>query len=104
MFRSPVQEIFTASSEFNDESAGKKRALKQAGQRNWVSLPQAIVWQTVRGTVITGGGRDVLEQGGRKRLRAGGGRVDFRRRRVSTEKGRKRTLKFALEKLGGLDV
>src|SRR5260370_4428956 len=53
--------------------------------------------------VITGRRPDVLSTAA-KRLRAGGGRVDFVAADVSTEKGRETTLKFALDKLGGLDV
>jgi short-subunit dehydrogenase len=53
--------------------------------------------------VITGRRPDVLSSAA-ERLRAGGGRVDYVAADVSTEKGRETTLKFALEKLGGLDV
>src|SRR5260370_6526300 len=53
--------------------------------------------------VITGRRPDVLSTAA-KRLRAGGGRVDFVAADISTEKGRETTLKFALDKLGGLDV
>src|SRR5258706_12838368 len=53
--------------------------------------------------VITGRRPDVLSTAA-KRLRADGGRVDFVAADISTEKGRETTLKFALDKLGGLDV
>src|SRR5258708_33097317 len=53
--------------------------------------------------VITGRRPDVLSTAA-KRLRAGGGRVDFGAADISTEKGRETTLNFALDKLGGLDV
>src|SRR5260370_36974327 len=54
-------------------------------------------------TVITGRRLDVLSRAA-ELLRAGGGRVDFVAADVSTEKGRETTLKFAVQKLGGLDV
>jgi short-subunit dehydrogenase len=53
--------------------------------------------------VITGRRVDVLS-GAAERLRAGGRQVDFVAADVGTEKGRGTTLKFALERLGGLDV
>src|SRR5258708_15439791 len=53
--------------------------------------------------VITGRRQDVLSSAA-ERLRVGGGRVDFVAADVSTKNGRETTLKFALEKLGGLDV
>ncbi len=53
--------------------------------------------------VITGRRPDVLSSAA-EQLRAGGRWVEFVAADVSTEKGREATLKFALEKLGGLDV
>jgi short-subunit dehydrogenase len=53
--------------------------------------------------VITGRRPDILGNASEK-LRASGGHVDFVAADVSTEKGRETTLKFALEKLGGLDI
>src|SRR6266404_4476110 len=53
--------------------------------------------------VITGRRPDVLSSAA-EQLRAGGRQVEFVAADVSTEKGRETTLKFVLEKLGGLDV
>src|SRR5260370_11666823 len=53
--------------------------------------------------VITGRRPDVLSSAA-EQLRAGGRWLEFVAADVSTEKGREATLKFALEKLGGLDV
>jgi uncharacterized oxidoreductase len=53
--------------------------------------------------VITGRRPDVLSSAA-EQLRACGGWVEFVAADVSKEKGREATLKFALEKLGGLDV
>jgi short-subunit dehydrogenase len=52
---------------------------------------------------ITGRRPEVLTEAA-DRLRRSGGRVEYVAADVGTEKGRETTLKFALEKLGGLDV
>jgi len=80
-----------------------KRALITGGSSGiGFAIAEAML---AKGTqiVITGRRPDVLSTAA-KRLRAGGGRVDFVAADVSTEKGRETTLKFALDKLGGLDV
>jgi short-subunit dehydrogenase len=80
-----------------------KRALITGGSSGiGFALAEAML---AKGTqiVITGRRPDVLSTAA-KRLRAGGGRVDFVAADVSTEKGRETTLKFALDKLGGLDI
>src|SRR5713226_4238335 len=81
----------------------EKRALITGGSSGiGFAIAEAML---AKGTqiVITGRRPDVLSTAA-KRLRVGGGRVDFVAADVSTEKGRETTLKFALDKLGGLDV
>src|SRR5258707_2794561 len=80
-----------------------KRALITGGSSGiGFAIAEAML---AKGTeiVITGRRPDVLSTAA-KRLRAGGRRVEFVAADVSTEKGRETTLKFVLEKLGGLDV
>jgi len=80
-----------------------KRALITGGSSGiGFAIAEAMLAKGAR-TVITGRRPDVLSRAA-ELLRAGGGRVDFVAADVSTEKGRETTLKFALEKLGGLDV
>jgi len=81
----------------------EKRALITGGSGGiGFAIAEAMLAKGAQ-VVITGRRPDVLSTAA-KRLRAGGGRVDFVAADVSTEKGRETTLKFALEKLGGLDV
>jgi uncharacterized oxidoreductase len=80
-----------------------KRALITGGSSGiGFAIAEAMLAKGAR-TVITGRRLDVLSRAA-ELLRAGGGRVDFVAADVSTEKGREATLKFALEKLDGLDV
>src|SRR5712664_3826255 len=80
-----------------------KRALITGGSRGiGFAIAEAMLAKGAR-TVITGRRLDVLSRAA-ERLRAVGRQVDFVAADVSTEKGREATLKFALEKLDGLDV
>ena len=80
-----------------------KRALITGGSSGiGLAIAEAMLAKGAQ-IVITGRRPDVLSTAA-KRLRAGGGRVDFVAADISTEKGRETTLKFALDKLGGLDV
>src|SRR5260370_31160918 len=79
-----------------------KRALITGGSSGiGFAIAEAML---AKGTqiVITGRRPDVLSTAA-KRLRAGGGRVDFVVADVSTENGRETTLKFALDHIGGPD-
>src|SRR5258708_10917033 len=80
-----------------------KRALITGGSSGiGLAIAEAMLAKGAH-IVITGRRPDVLSSAA-ERLRAVGWQVDFVAADVSTEQGRETTLKFALEKLGGLDA
>src|SRR5258708_11749360 len=80
-----------------------KRAVMTGGSRGIGSAIAEVMLDKGAQSVITSRRPDILSSAA-ELLREGARRVDFVAADVSTEKGRETTLKFALQKLGGLDV